>query len=56
MGSEFVSLGSTVDGSRRTVGSGCGLSEPQVNACDLDLLIALAARVGLGENLRSVGT
>jgi hypothetical protein len=33
-----------------------GLAEPQIKACDLDLLIALTARVGLGENLRSEGT
>jgi hypothetical protein len=45
-----------VDGSQPTVVSGCGLREPQVNACDLDLLIALIARVGFGENLRSEGT
>jgi hypothetical protein len=33
-----------------------GLAEPQINAGDLDLLIALTARVGLGEKLRSEGT
>jgi hypothetical protein len=33
-----------------------GLAEPQINACDLDLLIAPTARVGFGESLRSEGT
>jgi hypothetical protein len=33
-----------------------GLAEPQINGFLLDLLIALIARVGFGENLRSEGT